>query len=273
MKTKTTCAKMSFKQHVYVALSAAVGSGAAFVLWNFLLNPQYSKNIKTELNKSESTSASEEKIHFFRYIDEFLSLKCVTDLIEHKVYPNAKEITESFSILHSLRKYLNSSSKDFESHYDYNFENKNVTALVIGDGSTPRIASLLCYITKWNNVYSIDPQLKIKKNKSWNNIRHLKCLRSKIEDITIKINDNNNVIVIFMHSHVLLEESLLSISFNKQNNNKHKMAVITVPCCQYMNKHKTLYNQQPDYTFTDISMASNKNTFYIWKDVTSLEQF
>ena len=233
------------------------------MLWSYI-----TKNDQKESIKPISDSTADTKLHFFRYLDEFLTLRCATDLIEHKIYPNSKEITESFAVLHSLRKYLNASSKDLVAHNNFNFNNPNVSAIVIGDGATPRVGSLLCFITKWRNVYSVDPILKINKNKAWKNINHLKCLRSKIEDITIKINANDNVVVIFMHSHVLLEQSLLSICFDHEHDaNKHKIAVITAPCCQFIEKHKTLYDKKPDYSFTDISMASEKNIFYIWKDV------
>jgi len=47
---------------------------------------------------------------------------------------------------------------------------------------------------------------------------------------------------------------------------------MTVPCCQFVSKHRSLYGTKPDFTDTDISMASDKNTMYIWKDVRSLHQ-
>ena len=265
---------LSVKDILKIATSAAIGSGTAMLLWNYLTKNDNQQRIANTKNNEDDCKSSQhvkddKNKHLFRYIDEFLSLKCVTDLINHKIYPDAKEITESMSILNALRKYFHSSSKDLQKHKDYNFANKNVTAIIIGDGSTPRIASLLCFVTKWNNIYSIDPQLKINKNKSWKNIKHLKCLRSKIEDITIKVQDvkDNNIVVIFMHSHVLLEQSLLSISNLNNNNFNGKVSLITVPCCQYINKHKTLYDKEADYVFTDVSMATNKNTFYIWKDI------
>ena len=250
-----------------VALSAAIGSSAAIVLWNYTMKKEADSNTKGSLLSSKADNNEEQK-HLFRYIDEFLSLKCAEDLIAHKIYPNAKEITEAFSVLHALRTYLKSSSKD-PLHRNYHFENSNVTAVVIGDGSTPRIASLLCFITKWKSVYSVDPMLNIKKNRSWNKIRHLKCKRSKIEDLTIKIEPDHNVVVLLMHSHVLLERSLESLCFTngEDRKSKSKIAVVTVPCCQFVEKHKTLYDKQADFTFSDVSMATDKNTFYIWKDV------
>merc|ERR1719242_515792 len=174
-----------------IGLSAAFGSTTAIVLWNFLMeNESDLGSSRNELSVKQSKNQkdpNDDQRHLFRYIDEFLSLKCAEDLIAHKIYPNGKEITESFSVLHALRTYLNASSKDLSSDWDYHFENSKVTAVVIGDGATPRIASLLCFITKWNAVYSVDPMLKIKNNKSWNRIRHLQCKRSKIEDLSIKI--------------------------------------------------------------------------------------
>ena len=161
---------LSASDMLKLAASAAIGSTTALLLWNYLMKDDINVDNNHNDNNCMEISMDNRNKHLFRYIDEFLSLKCVTDLIDHKLYPDTKEITESMAILNVLRTYFNSSSKDLKNDYDYNFENKNVTAIVVGDGSTPRIAALLCFITKWNDIYSIDPQLKINKNKSWENI-------------------------------------------------------------------------------------------------------
>ena len=245
-----------------IALSASIGCSVACILWGYLVND---KDIKTD-REVISSKQDKDKLHVFRYIDEFLALRCVTDLIEHKLYPNAKEITESISILNVLRKFFDSSSKDKVLHNDYHFSNPKVTAVIIGDGSTPRIAALLCYVSKWEKVYCVDPQLKIHKNKSWTNIRNLQCMKSKIEDITINVEDDHNVLLVFMHSHVLLEASMESIS-GLRGDWKGKVSIITAPCCQFIEKHKMIYNTRPDHVFTDICMATNKNTFYVYKNM------
>ena len=76
-----------------------------------------------------------------------------------------------------------------------------------------------------------------------------------------------------MHSHVLLEESLISMTNLRDNDFTGKVSVITAPCWQYVNKHRTLSQKQPDYTFTDISMATKKiKIFFIFRRILILNK-
>ena len=99
------------------------------------------------------------KIHIFRYLDEFMSLGCCSQLIDYQIYPNCKEITEAFAVLNVLRTHFRSSysasaSSSASAQNDtipFHFQNENVTAVVVGDGRQPRIAALLCFITRWRS--------------------------------------------------------------------------------------------------------------------------
>mmetsp|Transcript_5141 Transcript_5141/g.9466 ORF Transcript_5141/g.9466 Transcript_5141/m.9466 type:complete len:430 (+) Transcript_5141:107-1396(+) len=135
------------------------------------------------------------------YLDELLMCRCAPDLLNLGLYPNAKEVTESFSLFNATRRHM-------QKHFDP--KDPNVVCVVVGDGSTPRTAAMMCYRTKWK-VYSVDPMMKL--DPKWNNIRNLKVYRAPIEDVTITVPKGHKALVLCMHTHVTLECCLYSLRF------------------------------------------------------------
>ena len=91
------------------------------------------------------------------YVNKFLRNKypkSVIDLFARTNNP-AKEITESFSILKALDKLRE--IKNFTKSNWFGYERE---CIVIGDGRTPRTASLIALHSNWN-VLSIDPLMKV----------------------------------------------------------------------------------------------------------------
>ncbi|CAF4573016.1 unnamed protein product, partial [Rotaria magnacalcarata] len=77
------------------------------------------------------------------------------------LFPNAKEITESYAVWAALRRFIfsrfeKSSSKSIDSIPST--DHRQNAIIVVGDGMTPRTAALCAYLTKglWQ-CYSIDP--------------------------------------------------------------------------------------------------------------------
>ena len=105
-----------------------------------------------------------------RYINEFIKLKCAADLLELGIFPNAKEITESFAAWNAVRRHL----------WKRGFSpDKNLNCYVIGDGTTPRTAALVAFISNFY-VFSIDPNSRWKER--YRSIKRLTICRCKIED-------------------------------------------------------------------------------------------
>lgn len=88
--------------------------------------------------------------HFTRYTDELLTLRSAPQLLALRLWPNAKELTESFACFAAAREQL----ADLFSPDD-----PSVTVVVVGDGLTPRTAALFAFRTRWKAI-SIDPLME-----------------------------------------------------------------------------------------------------------------
>ena len=86
-----------------------------------------------------------------KYVDEFLKLECAPSLIALKLFPNAKEITESMAVYTVFRRLLSVQCADFDSSDAYIF---------VGDGTTPRTAAIFAHLTRAGRCIAIDPMLK-----------------------------------------------------------------------------------------------------------------
>jgi len=171
------------------------------------------------------------------YINKFMSMKCAPDLLIRRLFPNAKEITESFGAFEAT-KYL-----------PYSWHDTNVTLIAVGDGVTPRTASTFAFRTRWE-CYSVDPKLR---DKDWQ-VDRLTCLPTKIEQQTIT--SCTPVILCCVHSHVKLPVCLKSIV-------APKISTIAIPCCVDL----TL-DAVPDFSYNDENIWSAKNLVKVWCDAT-----
>ena len=188
------------------------------------------------------------KVPSTTYGDELLRLKCLPDLLAYeKLFPNFKEITESFAAFRAIEKFL---------RYNYPLNDKNITAVVVGDGSTPRTGVTLAFRTKWR-VISIDPNLRdIDKYKG---VQRLSCYQGKVEDPPkdISFEGDNPVVLVHVHSHATIEQSLACIKTSS------KLAVIAMPCCV----PQLIPGKDPDFEYEDWGIWSPKRTMKIWRNV------
>lgn len=83
-----------------------------------------------------------------RFIDTFLRWECGRFLLGLGLFPNVQEITESMACVEALREHLP----------EVLLTDRDVVAVVVGDGRTPRTGALLAMRTKWACV-SVDPAL------------------------------------------------------------------------------------------------------------------
>jgi hypothetical protein len=116
---------------------------------------------------TETTPAGEKRgrrnrIHprnwgYTTYIDRVFGMRCFEDLVRMRVFPDAKDISESYGALQAaIRRGLGGgttcSSREAE-------RRRGVLCIAIGDGATARSACLAAYLTSWNAV-SVDPALR-----------------------------------------------------------------------------------------------------------------
>lgn len=145
-----------------------------------------------------------------KYINEFMGAKCAVDMLKWGLFPNSKEICESFGCYRAV------ASRILE--WGLDLRNPNTTCIVVGDGSTPRTAATFAMRSKWQAI-SIDPALNDKKSFP---VDRLTLIKKRIQDCRFKI--NGTVILIHCHSHAYLDDSLKAIEANRR-------IVVAMPCC------------------------------------------
>jgi hypothetical protein len=184
-----------------------------------------------------------------RYLDEFVSdLTCSALLLETRMYPDAKEITESMAMFDAVRCHIPLDIPEASRH-------KKHGIICVGDGATPRTASLFAFRTKGWMCYSIDPIART--TKEWESIDRLKIVRAKIEEVRVKL---DKAVIILLHAHVSLEATLPSIEAEEI------LAVVCCPCCNFHTVQQSIGSIKPDVSFHDPALLSVHNEVRIWLD-------
>jgi hypothetical protein len=180
------------------------------------------------------------------YVDVFLHK--YSDLLPLFALTRAttKEITESMGAVQCLW---------YNPQFEVDRHNKNITCYVLGDGNTPRTASI---IAKSSNikVWSIDPKLKIKKRQEAvvDRIPSLHISATLAEDF-VEIDEGVDLsIIVAVHSHAPLHTFWDRI--------KGPKIAIAIPCCvgQYT-------DIEPAGKYTDPKIFSKKNEVVYWTNI------
>jgi len=182
------------------------------------------------------------------YLDEFVKLKCAPDLLAWKVFPNAKEITESMAAYGAVRK-----------HFHRLLSSEETLGVFVGDGQTPRTGALFAYRTPWT-CHSVDPDLEKKKDK-FNHIERLTIFPIKFDKYLeqMEFSIYKHIIFICVHSHAKLD-NLLNILDSKCSPSVYKN-IIAIPCCVEQSLGK---ENPPNITYSDSKICSPCRTVYIW---------
>ena len=183
-----------------------------------------------------------------RYLGEFITLKCAPDMLAMKLFPNAKEISESFAAFEAVRRHLQ----------ELHLGDPHITMIAVGDGGTPRTAATFAFRSNWI-CHSIDPNLKGGKLR-WNNIARLTLHPDKARYVE-PIKCPSTAVVVAVHSHADLREAILVA-------NAPRIVVISIPCCVPQK-----LSVPPDKRYVDKAIISPKNEVLIWKDVTGVQEF
>lgn len=162
-----------------------------------------------------------------RYLDMFLNLKCAPDLILSRVFPDAKEITESFGAYAAFTKYL-SKSTGFT----------DVVFIVLGDGSTPRTGATFAMRTA-GEVLSVDPNLKRVPSM----LKRLHCYKASAPDVFSMVNFQEKILLkkvksggklslIFVSVHGHLPGTIIKDIYKLAKDFDCQAHVIDIPCCK-----------------------------------------
>ncbi len=175
-----------------------------------------------------------------RYLDDFVRLKCAPDMLVLNLFPNAKEITESFGAYRAVADRLRS---------QVSLSNASVNVFCVGDGHQPRTAATFAFRSAWT-AWSIDPALK---DRGPVPVARLKIIGKRIEDC-----DDMHVdiaIIVCVHSHSRLEECVKKIHARERH-------VIAMPCCV-----PQVLNREPDEKYHDSGILSPHDLIKIWRYV------
>lgn len=189
-----------------------------------------------------------------RYLDAFLRLKCASDLIAAGCFPNAKEVSESMGAVRAIRETL----------WDDGIVpgSGDVTAVVVGDGHTPRTGALLACTSAWD-VVSIDPRMRTKD--SWRHIRRLTTLRGIVQDVGPRLSLKPTVVLVLVHAHVSTQIAIKSLPLQDAK----RVAAISIPCCMADDAVRGLQNPYsphgPDVTYEDPWIWSGKRIVKVWR--------
>lgn len=186
------------------------------------------------------------KVPTRRYMDEFIRLKCASDLLLLKVFPDAKEITESMAAYRAAIKCL---------FKDFNPGDPTVACYVIGDGCTPRTAALLVFRTAWT-VGSIDPRLRPKE--AYEAIDRLLVIPLTIEQMATCFEPGQGpekALIVAVHSHADLKTAVSLIKAKQK-------AVIAIPCCVSQD-----LDIPPTFEYDDWGIWSPERTVKVWPRV------
>lgn len=177
-----------------------------------------------------------------RYLNEFIKLdQSASDMLHLGIFPNAKEITESYGAFNAVRTKLK----------QYKLGDPEVTVVSVGDGRTPRTATLFAFRTKWQCV-SIDPLLNKNKIPYWeSNIQRLKCYPNMVEDLDLIY---DKLIIVMVHSHANLINTLDHIRAPVRS-------VVGIPCCKAY-KHEIRPKE-----YRDAGIWSPKNLVKVWRTI------
>src|SRR5574343_1709534 len=183
-----------------------------------------------------------------RYIDEFIHRwKCASDLLVLGLFPNGKEITESMSAYHAVKKYILDDVQELK--------DESIFLVSVGDGCVPRTAALFAFMTKWQ-CWSVDPLMR---STDWSlKIKRLTVCPHKVEDIKLEF-DCNKLIIVNVHSHAPLNLVLPNIVSINPNCVR---SVMVLECCVKMD-----IPGKPFIGYTDQEVWSPCNLVKIWKDV------
>ena len=175
-----------------------------------------------------------------RYIDEFLRLGCAPELIELKLFPTAKEITESMAAFQAVINYIP----------EISLKDPDINLISIGDGVSPRTSGLFAFRSKLNCV-SVDPQLRVEKYSGL--IKRVSLIKTRAENLNIEC---DTAIIVAVHSHANLEKSAAKIKAKRK-------FVIAIPCC----KPQLMGAINPTIVYVDDGIHSPCRAIYIWKNV------
>lgn len=142
-----------------------------------------------------------------RYIDRAIRSRAFVDILSMSIFPNAKEITESFAVYEAVRRYS-----------PWRLDDPGVTVICVGDGRTPRTGAVFASFSGWT-VHSVDPALRCED--SYPRIKRLTLWKRPISHFVPPT--GGRVVIVACHSHAPWRETLRLFTGD--------ILAVAMPCC------------------------------------------
>jgi hypothetical protein len=173
-----------------------------------------------------------------RYLNEMVRMRCTVDMLELRLFPDMKEVTESYAAYAAVR-----------DHCGLALSDPSVTVLAVGDGHTPRTAATFAFRSAWR-CFSIDPRITLR---DWSSIQRLTVLRSLVEDVP-PIQCDGPAVIVAVHSHAPLRAAYEAVR-------APEIYVVAIPCCVPQKLWR-----KPDMAYDDPGIWSPKRAVHVWLD-------
>ena len=238
-----------------------------------------------------------------RYLDEFVKLQCSPLLLESRIFPDAKEISEAMAAFNAFRQLVLPNVP--ASRQDSSGKNRlgRRCIVCVGDGSTPRCGSLFAFRCKgWESI-AIDPQMRVGPgglskraheeeggwlhnqassiSQSGNFLKEKECdgsslsspqgsskgrLWSNIDRLCAVRACVEDVIVKCDLAVIVLVHAHVKIeeALKCVQATTGVLAVITNPCCQFVRMHNRCFGRPPDIVYTDPGIFSERRQIRVW---------
>ena len=180
-----------------------------------------------------------------RHLDRVWSLKCLPHIVNLKLFPDMKEISESYAAFWAITRGLKIRPGDTGVH-----------VVVVGDGQVPRTGALLALLSQWT-VCSVDPAMQVDLGRALDIEAKLK--RLSVIPTTIEAADPakllhrkdaqeggphpHTIIMLSVHSHAKMSVSARQIFLGGQPpglsgpsdaapyEGQARLAAVSIPCC------------------------------------------
>ena len=190
--------------------------------------------------------------HLRRYTDELLTLRCAPALLQLQLFPNAKELTESFACFNAARAHLAEAFRP---------DDPSVLLLAIGDGLTPRTAALFAFRTSWRCV-AVDPLMRAPE--SWGErIERLTAHRATVAAAAEAEPGGGfvapRVLLVLPHAHVGLAGCLRLVRWQVA------LGAVVLPCCDWYGTISTAGCGAPMHEAEDPAIVSPHRLVRVWQ--------
>ncbi|KAE8987887.1 hypothetical protein PR003_g5620 [Phytophthora rubi] len=229
--------------------------------WRLCRPPQTPDSAETSPSSSPdatqpiATVSASTPLVSLRYLNEFVGkLHCAPALLQHGLFPDAKEVTESMALFNAVRRYIEPKSNGEE----LQGSDKHDGIVVVGDGNTPRTAAMFAFRMRGWKCYSVDPVMEkgtSERSRGWADVSNLVVVRNKIENVRIAL---RRAIVVLVHAHVTLDQALSAVQAEQV------CGVVTLPCCNWYGKQEVLFGRGPDLVYDDFSVLSDHREIRLW---------